>query len=298
MYCKNCGTELPDETKFCCQCGANQDAQSESGSVLLAVKEQKNTFKGLKVKPDKLPDFSEAASYCKDFFSADPTQAISAAAKDRTNLGILALVINILVFPFSMCNVLPQILTYSCNSLIDFLTTFISENVPMGGSYMYAFESQIPTLDFPATYSLFFPFVVFSLFIFAIEFAGIYIPLLVLKRKPESVWNIVNVIAVSTFPLTVISAINFLIALVYPPLTVITLAMAIFVHILMYYEGTKEIVNVKMSAIWRIGLSVFAIGIIFYIVASISLGNVLEDALNIIIGRIMNGAADLFDMFW
>ena len=30
MFCKNCGRELPDDAKFCVQCGASMNQKAES----------------------------------------------------------------------------------------------------------------------------------------------------------------------------------------------------------------------------------------------------------------------------
>lgn len=49
MFCKNCGTQMNDGTKFCPSCGANQDAQQSRGAAPQSSQSDVEQNKGMAI---------------------------------------------------------------------------------------------------------------------------------------------------------------------------------------------------------------------------------------------------------
>lgn len=292
--CKKCGAELPAGAKFCSACGTNQDAPDAAAGVSHAFESGKAALQNLSSKAAQNPLLSEGTTYWRGFFSNDPTSEITHASESKSFFWILALAIYVVLFSLAACINIPQLLNQGWDSLAHLIIQTLKDTIPGGKSLLFGAEDQIPSLDLPPLFSLFVPFVLISLASFAVEVVGVYVPMLLLKSKPESVSALLNALCTSLFPITAVSLLNLLLGLIWPPLTICTLAAAVFIHILLLYEGIKVTVKASVSPIWQIGLTVFVIGIIFIAVMGLIFASALEDAVSAMANGVMNEAASIF----
>lgn len=292
--CKKCGAELPAGAKFCSACGTNQDAPDAAAGVSHAFESGKAALQNLSGKAAQNPLLSEGTAYWRGFFSHDPTSELTHASESKSLFWILALAINTVLFSLAVCINIPQLLNQGWDSLVHSVIQTLKDTIPGGKSFFFGAEEQIPSLDMPPLFSLFIPFILISLALFAVEVVGVYVPMLLLKSKPESVSALLNTLCTSLFPITVVSLLNLLLGLIWPPLTICTLVAAVFIHILLLYEGIKVTVKASVSPIWQIGLTVFVIGIIFIAVMGLIFASALEDAVSAMANGVMNEAASIF----
>jgi len=85
-YCKNCGSPLSEETKFCPNCGAAQDAQSAQSAVNASANNIPSGFAGNGAVREGIPapGFSDRVNH---------PEILAAVKKNRRSAGIFALFI-------------------------------------------------------------------------------------------------------------------------------------------------------------------------------------------------------------
>lgn len=255
--CWQCGAELPEEAAFCGFCGAERKAPGSVIDVAQVTEFEKPARQN--VPDEQSPLFAEGRTYWHGFFSKDPTSEISRASTSRSPFWVLAAAANALLFSLALCNNIPQLANYGVDSFVHTVLQCIKEVVPDSRSILYGMDNYIPELNLSAIYSKFVPFALVSLAAFAVEAIVVYILLCTLKRQPESIPSLLNVISISLFPITAVSALNLLLGLIYPPLTVCTLVAAAFIHIVLLYEGIKKFAGANTSSVWQIGLTVLVV---------------------------------------
>lgn len=314
MYCIKCGAEIPEGAKFCNICGANQEQKTnppqrneendvgtpnaetssadEKESVLSGKgvgdisASVKTTVQKLSEKASKSSALSDGKFFLQKFFSQSPVSVIPEAYERKSIFWILALALNVLLFAFVSCNNIAQVVSHECNSLIDSLSS------------QFPISQYIEDIQISALYQLFGYLVVTALIIFAVEFAAFYIPLTIGKMKPESSNSILNLVGVASFPLSVVLILNFIIGLIYPPLTLCAFLAAIFVHILLLYEGLRYSLQERISSLWVGGIAALVITIIVMVVLKMVINSVLNQALDDLTKYLVGSAGgSLWDLF-
>lgn len=289
MYCKKCGTELSEDARFCSSCGADQETNAEENGVAHMAEAGRATVQNLLKKAQKSNLFNETLGYAKAFFSPDPTRAISEAAGSSSFFWILAIAVNLLLFALAACNNLAQALGQGVGWLTHVVVTYLKETVPGGSATFFGAEEQL-AMDISPLYSLFLPFLLVAGLVLALEFAGVYLFVRAAKQQPDSVHNLLNVIGVSTFPLTMVCLANLLLGLIYPAITICTLVIALILHIVLLYEGMKRVAATKAAPIWILALIALLVCVIFLFAA----GTMAKSALTDLFDMLVNAGIDSF----
>lgn len=287
MYCRQCGAKLPEDAKFCSLCGADQKKDAEEKSVMHIAETRQAAVQGFLKKAKTSNLLSKAVGYGKDFLSADPTRSISKAASSCSRFWLPAIIANIVLFAFAACRNLAQLLTRSAGWFVHILVEYLREMVPGGSATFFGAEEQL-ALNVPALYSLFAPLTFIALLVLALEFAGMYLPFYMAKQKPDSIHPFLNVLATSTFPLTLTCLVNLLLGLIFPVGTLCTFITALAVHIILLQEGIKQLGTVKISPIWQIAI----IGLVMCAILSFALGLAAKSALRDLLDMMAKSGMD------
>lgn len=280
MYCRKCGAELLEDDKFCGACGAAQETVAEETSAAHMAQAGRDAVQGLLKKAETSGLFSEAIQYGKGVLSAEPTRTMDKAASSRSLFWLPAILANMVLFAFAVCHNLAQLLDRGIGWFIHTLITYLKEVVPGGSATFFGAEDQL-AIDISPLYPLFVPLILVVLLVLAVEFVGMYLPFCLAKQKPESVHPFLNVLAVSTLPLTLACLVNLLLGLIFPAITVCTLVAALLAHIMLLQEGMRQLGTLKLSPVWRITL----IGLVTCVILLFALGSAAE-----------RGLRDVFDM--
>lgn len=290
--CWQCGAELPEEAAFCGFCGAERKAPGSVIDVVQVTEFEKPARQNVPDEQSSL--FAEGRTYWHGFFSKDPTSEISRASTSRSPFWVLAAAANALLFSLALCNNIPQLANYGVDSFVHAVLQCIKEVVPDSRSILYGMDNYIPEMDLSAIYSEFVPFALVSLAAFAVEAIVVYILLYALKRQPKSISALLNVISISLFPITAVSALNLLLGLIYPPLTVCTLVAAAFIHIVLLYEGIKKIAGASTSSVWQIGLTVLVVCVASMAAMRFAFRNALSDFMSALVNGILEETDSVF----
>lgn len=290
--CRQCGSELPEEAAFCGFCGAERKASGSMIGVVHASAFEKPARQNVPNEQSSL--FSEGAAYWHGFFSKDPTSEISRASTSRSPFWVLAAAANALLFSLALCNNIPQLVNHGFDLFIHEVIKCFKGLVPAGQKILSGMDNYIPELDLSAIYSQFVTFALLSLAVFAAEAVVVYITLYALKRRPESVSALLNVVSISLFPITAVSVLNLLLGLMYPPLTVCTLIAAAFIHIVLLYEGIKKIAGANTSSVWQIGLTVLVVCVASMAAMRFAFRNALSDFMSALANGILEKTDSVF----
>lgn len=214
----------------------------------------------------------DAKNFLKKLFSKEPASVIPDAADSKSLFWIIALVLNVLVFPFAYCCNVIQIANYWIRSLI-----------------MYS------GLELPFAFGGYWSLALAAILIFTVEFAVVYLFAVIGKAKPQSPMQILNVVAVSSIPLTAVLVLNLILGLIFPPATVCLLVGAVFVHVLLLYEGMRHFLQEKFSPIWLAGITFLVIAIVMVIFVAISVRSAIGSLMDYALGGMNSSFGNMFN---
>lgn len=267
MFCKNCGEEINNNVKFCGKCGASVQEGTENIQKNEQAKALVNEGKNLVLR----------------FFIKNPSDVIKEAAKSTSYIGFVMIAINAILFAFVSCFNVPQSGVYIFNSLVNSIQKMATSigGSSLGGSIA---SSYLPTADASAVFDLFIPLFFAALIMLAVEFVGIYIALKVKHKKINHYANAVNVIGIATLPLSAVLILNFILGFIYPIAVPFVFVAAIFVHMVVIYEGLRHIINDGNAPILSFSIIAAIVCIAMLIIFTI--------AVNKISGTIQQGISD------
>jgi hypothetical protein len=259
-YCPNCGTSQKESTK---EINSNQVSL-----VKVTVDDGKKSLKQL--------------------FSKSPVLAISEASKSKSYIWAVSFLVNILLFAFVSCNNITQLMNHAGAGIHDTLASKANASLGLGG--VLPIGNAIPDFKIPTLYELFWPLILMAVIMLAMEFAGLYLPLLIRKTKPNSPLYVLNVVAVASLPLTASLIVNFVVGLLFPPATICIFAVAIIINMVLLYEGIHKLAEFETAPIWEFSLSVLVICIVCLIVSEMFVGNAMNQLINQIVAQIGSAA--------
>ena len=310
MYCKKCGAKIAENAKFCVACGAqresaasaeNETPEVDTVPVENAINEDpansaadisenvKATVQKLSEKASQSSALQDGGVLLKKYFSANPVSSVSGVTSSKSSFGFVALAVNIIFFAFVSCHNIAQMINHICNGFLDQLIDGVgSANILAGVAGNF-----VPDVHIGALYPIFGYLALLAVLVFAIEFVAIYIPMVLLKKKPDSLLNILNLQGVASFPLTAALVLNFIIGFVYPPLAVCLFVAALCLHINIIYEGLKTLPQTTLSPMWSTGIVVFLV----LAVLMILIGTFINSGLNQVVSRISQYVGGISDLF-
>lgn len=274
MFCKNCGKEIEDSAKFCDGCGASVEGTTSqnSGAAKALLGEIKVLFKG--------------------FFSKNPASVIELSKNNKTNAGIVFIILNALLYGLAFCCNLSQVLNHLVDSMFSGVKSAASD---LFGSKLAedALSSVTGTVEeLPVMWDLLLPFVIAALIVTAIIVGSIYIILKIKKQPTISAVKTLNQVGVSGLPLTIVLVLNLIFGLVLPQYTLLLFAVGVLMSIILLYETLKEIFNTE-KPIFEITILLALILILATIVFNIALDKLGESIVNELSSQITGTFGDM-----
>ncbi len=218
MYCPHCGTQIPDDSAFCRNCG--KPIPKEAPVVKSA--------------PSVPPILANLLETVKGFFSKDPTEGMTLVAASETHEWAILLGLNVLAFAFAFAVNAKQIALMFINSLMSALES------SMGG-YGSILSSAAPAMGSFVNFGYFFLFgLLISILANAIVFGAYFLLEKVVHRGGQTVFGVLNTVAYSTIPFTVVCLLNMLLGLIWGFLVIPFVLIAALAQVILLYSALQK----------------------------------------------------------
>jgi len=209
MFCQKCGSQIPDDSTFCRNCGA---------PVAGKAPVQKTAQPTPQI-------FTNLLNAIKAFFSPKPEAGLDLAGKSTTHEWSILLGANVLFFALSFALNPGQFLA-SCFGLITGV---------MGAGSVYSEMSQMFNFGFFLLFGL-----LVSILANAIVFGAYLLLEKVFHRGNQNIIGALNTVAYSTIPVTIICLLNMLIGVLWGILVIPFLAAALLMQVMLLYFAVKK----------------------------------------------------------
>ena len=236
-FCQNCGRPLDPGTTFCPGCGAKTDGSSLKGSN----------------------PFSDLGTQFKTLFTKGPQAAVNESGKSKGLSWIIYAAAVIIPFMFAVALNIHQFFYFGTNRAAG-ANFFKLSSRSVKDVYSYSFGLGI-----------LFAFLCGAIAFFGISFAIFAASKFVLKKN-VSFMSVLNMVGMAALPVACISLLNLVIGLIWAPLTVITMGVAIVFSFVLMYNGALELAehDAKAPTAFAVALAVFAA--VFFLAVALIVG--------------------------
>ena len=222
MYCNKCGAKIPDDSVFCGNCGEAVGSPAGSRSTPIPTSPRETP-----------PIIQNLLNTLRLFFSREPESSLPYAGASQTHEWAILIGVNVLIFAFA----------YAVNSLEvvgSLLSSLVGEFVPLEASDIINF-------------GYFFLFgLLISLIANGIVFGAYYLLHKVILRGDQDIIGMLNTVAVSTVPFTVVCVLNMILGLIWGFMVIPFVLIAALAQVLLLYLALQQNAGDK-----RVGYIVF-----------------------------------------
>lgn len=242
MFCRNCGANLADGTKFCPSCGTNtgSEAAAPQAAPVYAPKQPN-------------PMVEKFVAVLKNFW-AKPVATVADSAKSNTLEWVLLAAINVLVYALATAVVgletLIQLVTEMAGGLVD--ASMIGEFV----SPMYPF------------FGIFGIGLLLGVVVYGLVAAGIWVLVAQIFKKNVSINSALNMVAVATLPMTAVGLVNMLAGLIYAPLAFMLFFAAVLMTAVCLYSGMQKLDKLEKSPFYGYSAVMLIVVVVCWLFAS------------------------------
>ncbi|MBR0508072.1 MAG: zinc ribbon domain-containing protein [Clostridia bacterium] len=209
MFCQKCGSQIPDDSTFCRNCGAPIAGKAPVQKTAQPTPQL----------------FTNLLNAIKAFFSPKPEAGLEIAGESKSHEWSILLGANVLFFALSFA-LNPGQFMASCFGLITSI---------MGTGSIYSEMSQMFNFGFFLLFGL-----LISIIANAIVFGAYLLLEKVFHRGNQNIIGALNTVAYSTIPVTIICLLNMLIGVLWGVLVIPFLAAALLMQVFLLYFAVKK----------------------------------------------------------
>ena len=232
MFCKNCGKELTNDTKFCNACGTPVEVAQpavEEPTVYIPPVTQPAVVPASQGTTITIPPiFANFLPELKALFSKNPTKIASVAAKSTGFEWAIWALISLFSFAFSAALFPLQIIKDMAGSIGS--SALGELEYPFGG--LFGISLLIGLISYV---------------VFAIGFWGLNC---LIHKKLIHPCKSLNVLSGAMIPLIIVQLLNMVLGLMWIPLTVYTTLFAVILLVVLLYVGVQRIEKIETSPAW------------------------------------------------
>lgn len=267
MFCRNCGTPLADDAKFCGKCGtatANAAAPVQNAAPVVNptvaptyVAPQESTQATQTQAPPAAPAYTQAPPAAPVYAPAPPKEPNPMFAK------FVAIITQVWKSPTTSVaestksNTHEWSLFAAIGVLLYALSNAIVGVASMGGYYPFLPMLGIGILVGAAAYGL--------------TALGVWVLVAKIFKKQASFIQALNVAAVALLPLAAIQVVNILVGLIYSPLVTAFTVSALIMSAMLLYIGIQKFDKLEKSPFYAYSIMAAAV------VVSVSIVSILYD---------------------
>lgn len=244
MFCKKCGTQIADDARFCTNCGAATDASA-------APVNNQPVYTVPKV-AEPNPMFANFLSVLKSFWKS-PTAVVANAAKSNTYEWILLMTAGILTYALGAAVVGLEMLSQLLGSLL-------------GG-----FSSYVYWGDYYPFFAMFLVSILVGSAAYGLTALGVWLLVAKIFKKNATFIQALNMVAVATLPLAAIHTFNMLAGLVYAPLTIAFMIIALVISSVLLYVGVQKFDKLEKSPFYGYTIVMTAVICAVFVLGLISI---------------------------
>ena len=268
MFCKNCGKELTNDTKFCNICGTPVEAvpTTEESTVYIPPVPQPAATSAPQGTTITIPPlFSNLLSELKALFSKNPTKVASVAAKSTGFEWAIWAFLSLFSFAFSAAIFPLQIIKDLAGSIGSSLGEM---EYPFGG--LFGISLLIGLISYV---------------VFALGFWGLNC---LVHKKLIHPCKTLNVLSCAMIPLILVQFLNMILGLMWIPLTMYTTLFGVVLLVVLLYVGIQRVEKIETSPAWVFtAIIALLIGLVILIGGSIY-GAVIKAAIEEMAGSLMS----------
>lgn len=254
MYCPTCGAQIPDDSVFCRNCGA----------PIPGRKAPENRFEEKPAPEKKTPEiFTNLLKTVKAFFSKKPEEGIRVAGESNTFEWTILIGLNVLIFAFAYAINARQIVSGIAGTIGSSLQSSMGSMASLFGAFDLSSELTNSIANFG--FFLLFGFLI-SLFANAVVFGAYFLLEKIIHRGEQSFFGVLNTVAYSTIPVTLVCALNIILGIIWGALVIPFVLTAGLAQVFLLYVALKH--NAKenrVSFLISIGVTLGALLVIFLI---------------------------------
>jgi hypothetical protein len=240
-FCQKCGKPLDPGVTFCPGCGAKIGGGASAGNP-----------------------FADFGNQFKTLFTKGPQAAVNEAGKSK-GLGWIFLCAAVIVtFMFAVALNIHQFFYFGANRAAG-VNIFKLANTSVNEGFGYSFGLGV-----------LFGFLCAAIAFFGISFAIFAVAKFILKKN-VGFMNVLNMVGMAALPVACVSLLNLVIGLIWAPLTVITMGVALVFSFVLMYNGALQLVEYDAKAPVLFALAFAAFAAVFFIALSLIVGIAASD---------------------
>lgn len=300
MFCRNCGTQLPDGTSFCSNCGTQLVAPGAAAHTTEVAVASKPT--------DKIKTYFKTVwEYIAAFFKRDPADTFNAAYIEKTPMWY-AMIGGAFLLTFGCVMAMIQAFGnieiadgVSINAALKATKEYYAKMSNAEREFYEAWLGEIPNVPGSLLGAVgFFSVLLFSLIIYVgtigTKVLGTWICANKMAKNHVTMSAALNVISISELPMVAGCVLATLVSFVWYPLGLVCLLAGATISVAMHAEAIRATGMLGPKNVWMVAILNVVVNILFAILVYWAVSTWAEDFIKTSLGYVSE-ASNNFDRF-